>query len=379
MEKLRGIREPAAIADLEGFLAGSDQQAVDAALAALNAMPQQAATNTLVRLAIYAQNAPVRRQAAEALRSRSMFAYVPTMMAALESPIAVNFESFLYNNGASGHRLTLYQPGPLRDKAFVSMATPTRTLDVTYHRKLGYTEVRGRADPDTFLQDQMFVAQAERHNELSAELNRHTTEALATATGEEAGTEPLDWWNWWLDYNEIYRPPYKPVQTQTRLAQTVGKHRVTYSSCFVAGTPVWTSTGSMPIEKVRPGDCVLAQHPDTGELAYKAVIATTTRPASPLVEIHVGSDVIRATRGHPFWICGVGWQMAKQLKAGQLLHTTHGGEPIERVENEGTAPCYNLVVADDHSYFVGNEQILVHDNLLRDVTTATVPGLLPQD
>ncbi len=379
LDKLQGIREPAAIADLENILAGSDTKAVHAAIAALDAMPQQASTNLLIRLAIYAQDATVRREAAEALQSRSLFSYVPTMMAALESPIEVNFESFLHN-GASGHRLTLYQPGPLRDRAFISTATPSRSVEVTFHLRLGYVDAKNHGEPDTSYQDQIIAAQAEHHNALFAELNQHTTEALATATRHNAGTEPVDWWNWWMDYNEIYRPPYKPVETQTRNVQTAGRVRYhyNYSSCFVAGTPVWTSTGPMPIQEIRPGDCVLAQHPDTGELAYKAVIATTTRPVSPLVEIQVGSDVIRATRGHPFWVSGVGWQMAKQLQAGQLLHTTSGGKSIDRIENRGRAPCFNLVVADNHSYFVGNEQILVHDNLLRDVTTATVPGLVAE-
>ena len=33
------------------------------------------------------------------------------------------------------------------------------------------------------------------------------------------------------------------------------------------------------------------------------------------------------------------------------------------------------IVADFHSYFVGEGKILSHDNTLREATSATVPGL----
>jgi hypothetical protein len=67
--------------------------------------------------------------------------------------------------------------------------------------------------------------------------------------------------------------------------------------------------------------------------------------------------------------------MAKDLKAGQWLHATAGPVRIESAEEQGQAECYNLVVADFSSFFVGESQVLVHDNNLRSVTAATVPGL----
>ena len=66
----------------------------------------------------------------------------------------------------------------------------------------------------------------------------------------------------------------------------------------------------------------------------------------------------------------------KELKAGQYLHTTHGPATIESAKEEGEAQCYNLIVADFNTYFVSDAQVLVHDNNLRQVTTATVPGLV---
>ncbi len=55
--------------------------------------------------------------------------------------------------------------------------------------------------------------------------------------------------------------------------------------CFAAGTIVWTATGSKPIEKIRIGDLILSQDVETGEVALKPVLTTTTRPAEQLVRI----------------------------------------------------------------------------------------------
>ena len=196
---------------------------------------------------------------------------------------------------------------------------------------------------------------------------------MTTATGNEFEADPKTLWKWWFDYNEMYQPQYKPV---SQVVATQPLTNIRYVSCFVEGTPIWTSTGSMPIEQVHVGECVLAQDPESGELAYKPVMATTVRPPSPLIEIHVAGETIQATRGHPFWVDGIGWQMAKELKAGQYLHTTHGPAAIESAKEEEEAQCYNLIVADFNTYFVSDAQVLVHDNNLRQVTTATVPGLV---
>ncbi len=67
--------------------------------------------------------------------------------------------------------------------------------------------------------------------------------------------------------------------------------------------------------------------------------------------------------------------MAKELKAGQWLHTASGEVQIDSAEPSEEEVCYNLVVADFHDYFVSNAKVLVHDNLLRGPTLATVPGL----
>ena len=134
--------------------------------------------------------------------------------------------------------------------------------------------------------------------------------------------------------------------------------------------------GTVPIESIQPGDRVLAQDQDTGELAYQVVLTTTLRPPAKMLEIKAGGESIHTTLGHPFWVAGRGWQMAKQLKEGDLLHGLAGATPIESINAAGEHAAHNLVVDDDNTYFVGQSGLLVHDNEFRKPTRAIVPGLV---
>jgi hypothetical protein len=150
------------------------------------------------------------------------------------------------------------------------------------------------------------------------------------------------------------------------------------TSCFAAGTMVQTWCGPRKIEEVGVGDRVLAMDVQSGELSYQVVQARTLRPAAPMVKISVGASTISATRGHPFWVNGQGWTLAKQLKVGQVLHSLGGAAVIDIIEHEPPKEAYNLVVGGAGTYFVGENAVLVHDNTPLVETTARVPGLNAQ-
>jgi hypothetical protein len=274
-------------------------------------------------------------------------------------------------NGQQGHRLTILQHGPSMDRSFIS--TGGSSQEIVISRRYG-NSVRFNPD-ETLAQDYFLAQQEDQNNAARQQFNSRIVAALQIATGNDQLTDPQQWWDWWFDYNEIYQTPTKPV-SQTVRNYIPPPSRVRYMSCFTAGTKVSTSTGPMAIEEIQVGECVLAQDIETGELAYKPILGTTVRPPSPVVTISAGGETIQATRGHPFWISGVGWQMAKELKASQLLHTPHGPLPIDSISQGQPATCYNLIVADFGTYFVSDQQVLVHDNNLRQVTAATVPGLV---
>jgi hypothetical protein len=208
---------------------------------------------------------------------------------------------------------------------------------------------------------------------------------LIGATGKEF-QNPKDWWDWWLDDNEYYsddHPVDRRYDSHTE-SYTYGypKYEIRNPepprrySCFAKGTPVWTKTGQRSIESLELGDLVLAQNVETGELAYKPVIARTVRPPSPILKLSLDGEELLTTRGHPFWVAGVGWRMAKELGDAAVLHAVTGSAPLAAVEPAGELEAYNLVVADFNTYFVGESGVLVHDNTPRRATRSTLPGLV---
>ena len=232
---------------------------------------------------------------------------------------------------------------------------------------------------------------------------RSSTSASAGSSDEAAAipdeavnqtTVPVPdyWWNWWANYTDTYLGDKQVSLTTTgdgsyavrsqlyavNTSLTRGSSSVTSMECFAAGTLVATLTGPTPIEKLRIGDRVLAQDADTGELAYKLVLGATIRPPVETVLVTTSRGAIRATRGHPFWIVGKGWLMAKQLQVGDRLHCLEGNATVSAIQSQPAAPVYNLSVADYGTYFVGDGQALVHDNTPRLPTRAVLPGYVPE-
>jgi hypothetical protein len=373
LHELQGIRDPEAIPALEAATSLGTPDIGMAVVASLSGIRGQRATDSLVRHAVLARDEDVRQAAIDGLRSRSVYATVPVLLRYLQLPVDIRFESFFLPDGRPGHRLTLFQEGQTESQAFDSQGAQEVSLTVNVRNgNATVTAVR-----DESLQRDLAIANSmEQYNVAQTATNGRTSAVLRTATGEDLPAAPKAWLEWWANFNELYSQGEKPVSYMTSVTgtQPVQVTRVTYHSCFVPGTTVWTQSGALAIEKIRVGEFVLAQNVDTGELAYKPVTATTVGPKLPLVEIHAGDETIRCTCGHLFWLSGVGWQMAKELKAGEWLHTAHGPILIDSVEKKGEAVCHNLIVADFNTYFVTDRALLVHDINVRGPTDAIVPG-----
>ena len=137
--------------------------------------------------------------------------------------------------------------------------------------------------------------------------------------------------------------------------------------CFVAGTLVLTIDGHKPIETIEAGDFVLSSDPETGEVAYKEVLQTYVFIKDALVYVTINGEVIETTKEHPFWIEGQGWTKAEFLKAGDIVRSEDGsGIEIEDVEifelpEDEYVVVYNFEVADFHSYYVSEFNVLVHN------------------
>jgi hypothetical protein len=136
-------------------------------------------------------------------------------------------------------------------------------------------------------------------------------------------------------------------------------------SCFVAGTKVSTKDGLKNIEEVKASDYVLSWDEKTGNKEYKKVLRTFINKKQGLVKTTIGTEVITSTTEHPYWIEGTGWVAARELKAGMQVTLADGRKAavvkVEQIPTKTAVTVYNFEVDGWHSYFVGEEQVLVHN------------------
>jgi hypothetical protein len=372
-------------------------------LDALDRMSGPRAAESLVRHAVLSPFETIRTSAVDRLKQRQMYEYVPYLLDNLSAPVFSWFGVITQPDGSVHYRHRLYREGPFADWSFEANRSALRQPTALEAR----TRLDGEAGitADQWMQmdralwrgiarnvrrfNNQFGRQAfdtERQvaefNGSVGEMNERIFPVLSQTTGQDFGDSPRAWWDWWQDYNgyeysddrPIYNFAYQDQQQYS--VPTVPLGGVGGGAeCFVRGTPVWTKTGPRPIETLRMGDLVLSQNVDTGELAFKAIVGTTIRPPSPMVQLTIGKEQITATVGHPFWVAGTGWRMAKELVDGAVLHGVKSPARIAAAAPAEQAESYNLVVAEFATYFVGEQGILVHDNTPRSPTAAIVPGV----
>lgn len=139
-------------------------------------------------------------------------------------------------------------------------------------------------------------------------------------------------------------------------AGTVGSIKALGKACFAAGTPLLTPDGSRPIEQFQVGDFVLSRDENDPEGPVEArQVLNVFQTYSPLLDLHVGGQVIRTTAEHPFWVVGRGWIEAQQIEPGDELLGHDGSEtPVRSVDGpKESAPVYNLEIEEYPSYLVG--------------------------
>lgn len=382
IERLHAIDDSSVIAPLLSIFGNKGDLALEA-IELLSTLPQPEAAEALVRYAVDSKDAAVRQAAAQALKDRSFFEYVPSLLAGLDTPLESNFKT-----KAKGY-----------DREFRHVVTKDGPDGKKVEVRSGKENRYDAADAIKVLRS--LERKLQKKNKKIRRQNERIHEILTTATGAEASASANDWYHWWRDYNEYETGKIKTVSV-TNLTYDPGCQGIVISggggrhasvgpggasssswgwikkeyTCFAAGTPVWTIRGPLPIEHVKIGDRVLSQDPETGELAYKPVLATTLRPPVEMLKIDLGDHSILTTRGHPFWISGEGWKMAKFLESEQVLHGVRGGFAIRQITSETPQQAFNLIVDEFHTYFVGDDRLLCHDVTIRKPTLSTVPGMV---
>ena len=136
-------------------------------------------------------------------------------------------------------------------------------------------------------------------------------------------------------------------------------------TCFVAGTMILTVTGLVAIENIKAGDKVISTDPETFETAEKRVLETYIREDSKLIHLVINGEEIVTTETHPFYVNNRGFVNAGELIVGDELLDVNGN--VLLVENfdveltEEPVKVYNFQVEDFHTYYVGENNILVHN------------------
>jgi hypothetical protein len=399
LAKIRAISDLGAIAPLQEVIGRSRRDDSDPStrdlnlsiVAALANMREHEAALTLLNYALFSESEEVRTLAAESLRPRPTTDYVPLLMGAMTAPIEAEFDVVAAPDGTVRMIETLYQSG--------SESDASHTHSTNFEVAGAFGRDRMKANPNVVLGNHLARARqhaeatqgrVESFNAAAEDRNARIQATLKIAAGMDFGSDPESYWTAWKENNEIY---YYEEPTQ----QTYDEETYTYSyeqapdytilpgvvtaqeetrtcCCFALGTLVWTQAGPRAIEEIAVGDMVLAQHPTTGELAYRPVLQTTVGVPMAVVQIALPGERITATLGHRFWVNGRGWQMAKELTPAMGLHAIDRGLDVTAIEKGEDVACHNLVVDEFHTFFVGKSRILVHDKSCPAPTPAIIPG-----
>jgi tetratricopeptide (TPR) repeat protein len=219
----------------------------------------------------------------------------------------------------------------------------------------------------------------DQYNNSLGEINDRVVPVLNEISGQNLGPEPVAWQAWLnnlVGFNSLqasepptvtedvplaYQPPPIPLGVFTGLAS------INRISCFGAGTMVRTLTGSAPIESLKPGDQVLTQNIKTGALTFKPIMVVHHNPPSKTYQIKLGEEMLVISYFHRFWKAGSGWVMARDLKVGDPIRTLSGTVKVTAIEEGKVVPVFNLDVADDADFFVGEVGALAHDNTVPDL------------
>ena len=143
------------------------------------------------------------------------------------------------------------------------------------------------------------------------------------------------------------------------------------------GSWVWTRRGRRRIETIMPGDYILSQHPLSGELAYQLVLALTAPQENPVSKVDFSDTALHCAPGHVVWLAGTGWRRLGKVAPGQLLHAVKDEPRLADREQVFSIDCYDLIVDNFHTYFVGQQGVLVHDATPVAPAHVSLPGISP--
>ncbi|PHQ31894.1 polymorphic toxin-type HINT domain-containing protein [Rhodopirellula bahusiensis] len=409
---------------------GPDEFSI-AAVEWLKQRNEKQAAVSLARLAVFDQRRGLRDLATESLKTTDPMLFVPTMLDWCQGTIE-STHGLIFNEGDGSFQVVRqYRREDVEGVKVLDSVTQV----VAVRPAIRATGVIAGRDAIESLQAEsardasVVRSEAEEFNARSRWLQARTAAVIqqldSDYDGDQSAEGMRDWWYAYRGYGDTGLPPeerrlvrnmaYRQVgnlapigSTPRRALQTssgsgdrqiasepsssqpmtlpqkraaavprakIGVYVRPAADCLVAGTLVWTDRGMRPVENLRLGDQVLSCDVQTGTLSYQSVLRQTVREPEPLTKIQLGSDEIVASKGHPFWVVGRGWTTTEQLVPGDALHGAKGVAVVDSLTSASADKTYNLVVEQNHSYFVGKSRILSHDAEVERPDGIAMPGV----
>jgi len=182
--------------------------------------------------------------------------------------------------------------------------------------------------------------------------------------------------------SSLPQPPSSPPQTQTGgsgggLIPPMPVSAPGAPCSFTPDTRVRTQQGEKAIGTLHVGDKVLAYNPKTQKMELEPILHVWTHKDNDLVDLTITStiathqgksairrgEVIHTTNEHPFLTTEHGSVPAGKVKVG--MHMLRADGSVGMVTGwgivHGTKVMYNLEVAQDHTFTVGDGQWVVHN------------------
>ena len=147
------------------------------------------------------------------------------------------------------------------------------------------------------------------------------------------------------------------------MAGNVAKAVELKAVCFATGTLVLTGSGYISIEQIKAGQSVRARNAETGEISSREVLELVVKHTHVLVHLQLENGVeLLTTEEHPFRRNDT-WTPSAALTAGDIVETASGTTHVVSTSLvPGDFAVYNLNVDEDHTYFVTESKVFVHNN-----------------
>jgi len=418
-DDLMAIRDPLAVATIESLAVGQADPVVEIMVNWLDSVDDPAASQALVRFALLHPNPAIQELAAQQLKYKPVYDFVPELLTILSGPVQLMaVPSFDRRGNFVGYRQAFAREGmneirlSVTDRGFQRVLVPPQGNSNIVSGLGGDRRVPGQPPirPNVGLlrdlaeeravrqyldqmvnQMSMMTANQEvlsaqidvaRQNEQIQARNQRIAGLISKVSDLPLTSTSQEIWKWWDEYNETNYQDYKPQRyNYDTLAERVPQYAPIppTKECFIAGTAVLTSRGKRPIEQMAIGDLALSRDIESGRICWQPVIAVTFQPPANTYAIQVGGEELTCTAGHLFWISGSGWKRASEIAVGDWMHGAKEPVQVTGVRTSDTQPTFNLEILGQHTYFVGEGLVLSHDVTPRKTTRQLVPGYRPSE